>query len=306
MKSNLILVIVAFCLFGCTNTRKAPSVSEGKIIAYTSFISEHIDDRNVDIWLPESYTQGKDHPVLYMHDGQMLFDASQTWNGQAWNVHEVLTNLENDIQPLPIVVGIWNNAAARHANFVPQKVVDNYATPKLDSILRFTMSGEQKLFTEKPNADAYLKFLVEELKPHIDATFNTKSDVANSFIAGSSMGGLISLYALLEYPEVFGGAACLSTHWPVVFYVEDNPFPETIASYLSDNSQALRGKKLYLDRGTKTLDSLYELGQNSIDSIIDAAKIDGLIWKSEIFDGAEHTENDWNKRLDIPLRFLFE
>lgn len=188
MKSNLILVIVAFCLFGCTNTRKAPSVSEGKIIAYTSFISEHIDDRNVDIWLPESYTQGKDHPVLYIHDGQMLFDASQTWNGQAWNVQEVLTNLENDIQPLPIVVGIWNNAAARHANFVPQKVVDNYATPKLDSILRFTMSGEQKLFTEKPNADAYLKFLVDELKPHIDATFNTKSDVANSFIAGSSIG----------------------------------------------------------------------------------------------------------------------
>ena len=104
MKSNLVLALVVFCLCSCTNTRKAPNVSEGKMVTYTSFKSEHIDARNVDVWLPESYTQGKDHPVLYMHDGQMLFDASQTWNGQAWGIHEVLTKLKNDIQPLPIVV----------------------------------------------------------------------------------------------------------------------------------------------------------------------------------------------------------
>ena len=306
MKSNLVVTLIAFCLFGCTNTRKAPNVSEGRIVAYTSFMSAHIDARNIDVWLPKSYSQGKNHPVLYMHDGQMLFDASQTWNGQAWGVHEVLTKLENDIQPLPIVVGVWNNAAVRHANFIPQKVMDHYASPKLDSILHVTMSGKQKLFTKKPNADAYLKFLVKEVKPFIDASFNTKTDAANTFVMGSSMGGLISLYALLEYPEVFGGAACLSTHWPVVFYLEDNPFPEAIATYVNDNSQALRGKKLYLDRGTKTLDSMYSVAQNRIDCIIDAAKIDGLIWESKVFEGAAHTENDWNKRLDIPLRFLFE
>jgi enterochelin esterase-like enzyme len=120
------------------------------------------------------------------------------------------------------------------------------------------------------------------------------------------MGGLISLYALMEYPEVFGGAACLSTHWPVEFYLDNNPFTEAIASYVNNNCQALRGKRLYLDRGTKTLDSIYEEGQNKIDSIINKASIEGLVWESKVYQDAKHTENDWNKRLDIPLRFLFE
>jgi len=61
-----------------------------------------------------------------------------------------------------------------------------------------------------------------------------------------------------------------------------------------------------MDRGTKTLDSIYEEAQKKIDDIISKATIEGLIWKSKVFEGAEHTENDWNKRLDVPLGFLFE
>lgn len=105
--------------------KKRLSVAEGKIVSYTAFKSEYIDARNIDVWLPKSYSLGKKHPVLYMHDGQMLFDASQTWNGQEWGVDEVLTKLKNDIHPLPIVVGIWNNPSTRHADFAPQKHLNN-------------------------------------------------------------------------------------------------------------------------------------------------------------------------------------
>ena len=75
---------------------------------------------------------------------------------------------------------------------------------------------------------------------------------------------------------------------------------------INDNCQALRGKRLYLDRGTKTLDSIYEEGQNKIDSIINKASIECLVWESNVYQDAKHTENDWNERLDIPFRFLFE
>ena len=86
-----------------------------------------------------------------------------------------------------------------------------------------------------PSSDNYLKFIVEELKPFIDSTYSTLIDKENTFIAGSSMGGLISMYAVCEYPNVFGGAACLSTHWPGTFEVENNPIPEIFYNYLTNN-----------------------------------------------------------------------
>jgi len=306
MKLHVFIIVIALTLIACTNSKKGLSVAEGKIVSYTAFKSEYIDARNIDVWLPKSYSLGKKHPVLYMHDGQMLFDASQTWNGQEWGVDEVLTKLKNDIHPLPIVVGIWNNPSTRHADFAPQKALEQYATPLLDSLIEHTKRGNEKLFNRLPRADDYLKFLVEEVKPHIDKTFNTNPNSSHTFVVGSSMGGLISLYALMEYPEVFGGAGCLSTHWTVEFYLKDNPFPGAIAAYVRNNSQSLRGKKLYMDRGTKTLDSIYAEAQKKIDDILSKATIEGLIWKSKVFEGAEHTENDWNKRLDVPLGFLFE
>jgi predicted alpha/beta superfamily hydrolase len=102
--------------------------------------------------------------------------------------------------------------------------------------------------------------MVEELKPYIDAHFRTLPDVSNTFIMGSSMGGLISLYALCEYPQVFFGAGCVSTHFPIgrgitLKYLQDHlPDPET--------------HKFYFDYGTKTLDRTYETYQNKADKIL--------------------------------------
>ena len=81
----------------------------------------------------------------------------------------------------------------------------------------------------KPVSDNYLKFLVTELKPFIDKKYSVYKDMNHTFIAGSSMGGLISMYAICEYPRVFGGAACMSTHWPGIFSAEGNPVPDAFA-----------------------------------------------------------------------------
>jgi len=86
--------------------------------------------------------------------------------------------------------------------------------------------------------------------------------------------------------------------------MESNPFPKAIADYVNDNRQKLANKKLYMDYGTETLDSLYETPQKDINALLKSDRIQGLEWVCKKFSGAAHTEDDWQNRLGIPLRFL--
>ena len=187
-------------------------VTSGKVVRFPNFKSQFVDARNVDVWLPDGYSDKQQYAVLYMHDGQMLFDPETTWNKQSWEVDATAGQLIADKKTQPfIVVGIWNNNLKRHQEYFPRKAFES-----LDDSQRKFVSDillqQHKIDTElNPISDDYLKFLVTELKPFIDKTFATKADQSHTFIAGSSMGGLISMYAVCEYPKVFGGAACLST-----------------------------------------------------------------------------------------------
>ena len=127
-------------------------------------------------------------------------------------------------------------------------------------------------------ADEYLRFLTSELKPFIDSHYSTLPDRQHTFVAGSSMGGLISLYALCEYPDVFGGAACMSTHLPMITSADydraadiSQTVFEAFLRYLSDNLPASSGSHLlYTDRGDSTLDALYPPYQDRLDSLLSA------------------------------------
>ncbi|KAK3582505.1 hypothetical protein CHS0354_024053 [Potamilus streckersoni] len=122
----------------------------------------------------------------------------------------------------------------------------------------------------------------------------------STFILGSSMGALISLYAISEYPDVFGGAVCMSTHW-VGKKENDYERPRALAMYLDEKLPATETHKLYFDYGTKTLDSLYQVHQMMIDTLVQFKGYTEEHWMTKKFVGAAHDERAWRSRLHIPI-----
>ena len=303
MKLSL-LTLVLFSINTSAQNLKAVS---GKIQHMENFKSAHIESKNIDVWLPEGYSNKDKYAVLYMHDGQMLFDASTTWNKQEWNVDEVASKLiaENKTQKF-IVVGIWNNSIKRHQEYFPQKPYESLTKIEKDTVTsQLQKAGRTKdVFT--PISDSYLKFIVTELKPYIDKTFSTKKNRENTFIAGSSMGGLISMYAICEYPDIFGGAACLSTHWPGTFSTKNNPIPEAFISYLKNKLPNPKTHKIYFDYGDQTLDAMYKPFQEKVDIVMTEKGFTEKNWITKYFPNKDHSEKSWAERLDIPLTFLLK
>ena len=158
------------------------------------------------------------------------------------------------------MVGIWSTER-RFAEYTPAKPY-------------YAMSATQRTQIElerpgQPLSDEYLKFVVQELKPYVDQHFQTSPRRADTFVAGSSMGGLISLYAALEYPKVFGGAACFSTHWPLSLKVNSSAFTTAMVQYLGQKLPRRPKPQLYFDYGSATLDAWYEPHQLRVDSAVE-------------------------------------
>lgn len=304
MRSKLTLILIVFCsLLQAQNIK----VSTGKVQRFENFESKFIDARNVDVWLPNGYNTNEKYAVLYMHDGQMLFDAETTWNKQAWEVDEVAgkLNIEGKVKKF-IVVGIWNIAAKRHPEYFPQKPYERLSKVEKDTITAQLQKAGRTTDVFKPYSDSYLKFIVTELKPFIDKTFSTQTDKDNTFIAGSSMGGLISMYAICEYPDIFGAAACISTHWPGIFAVENNPIPEAFYAYLRKKLPNPKTNRIYFDYGDQTLDALYPPLQESADAVMKEKGFTTENWVTKFFPGKNHSEEAWAERLHIPLEFLLQ
>ena len=304
MKQILLVLFVLLSLNSAQAQISTPAF--GRIERLENFPSKLLAARNVDVWLPEGYSAKKKYAVLYMHDGQMLFDGTHSWNKQEWGVDETVTQLmkSGKIKNC-IVVGVWNTGATRHADYFPQRPFEALPAAFRDSLLtKVKRNKETALFATNVQSDAYLKFLVTELKPYIDSHFSTKKDRKNTFIAGSSMGGLISMYAICEYPEVFGGAACISTHWPGIIPMDNNPVPATFVQYLKEKLPDPRHHKIYFDYGTATLDAHYEPTQLQVDVVMKAKGFGPKNWITKKFEGADHSEKAWRERLDVPLVFL--
>lgn len=283
-----------------------PAVVSGKIVRVENFESKYVTARNIDIWLPEGYNGKKKFAVLYMHDGQMLYDSAGSWNKQSWDVDDAVTRLarQKKIREV-IVVGVWNGGPTRHPDYFPQKPFESLPQDQRDGIYQAARTNGISIFGDgKVQSDNYLKFLVTELKPYIDKTYATRKDRKNTFIAGSSMGGLISMYALCEYPDTFGGAACLSTHWPGIFSMENNPIPDAFVAYLQQHLPEPKTHKLYFDYGTETLDALYPPLQQKVDEVMKTKGWTSKNWMTREFKGEDHSERAWRKRLEIPLTFL--
>lgn len=263
--------------------------------------------RTVDVWLPEGYPAGAPYNVLYMQDGQMLFDSTTTWNKQEWKMDETMSRLmKNDSIRKTIVVAIWNHETNRHAEYMPQKVFEQCSQAFRDSVSRAFNGAGNPLFRTSVYSDRYLEFLVKTVKPHIDKNYKVNPEFDHTFIGGSSMGGMISIYALCEYPDVFGGAICLSTHWPGTFTLERNEIPDAMLTYLRQKLPMSKKHKIYLDRGTEGLDQLYEEAQFKVKALLLTKNYGNDNMMAITYDGTGHSEKDWSSRLHIPITFMLK
>lgn len=283
------------------------TASTGKIDRHYIYSPEMKETITIDVWTPQGYPadDGHRYPVIYMHDGQNLFDATTTWNRQAWEMDSVTSALVDagDIEA-PVIVGIHSVAETRLGDLMPQKAA-GYISVEPDSALQAFL-GFSPL-----RGDAYAEFMVKTLKPAMDSVYRLSPDRDSTFVMGSSMGGLMSIYAMSEYPEVFGGAACLSTHW-IGTLDGDLTFPDAMHDYLADRLPRDGRHRLYLDHGTASLDSLYGPANERM-----VALAESLGYKRSkcccnirptlenfVDEGAEHQERFWAARVDRPLRFL--
>lgn len=307
---------VAACAVPTVQKSLAPR-DGGRFVDYDNFSSEFVSARRVRVWLPPEYDASREpFAVLYMQDGQNLFDPPSPMARGAWEVDRHLLALRhaNAVRPT-IVVAVWNAGVNRAREYGPQAPIES-----LPAELRRIVPPNGGAADSAPLADAYVRFLATELKPFIDAHYKTRPGRDDTFVMGSSMGGLISLYALSSFPEVFGAAGCLSTHW--VITTNYAAFPAQFAPAASGDPRVeqmaaayrdwLRGHlpaagkhRLYFDHGTQGLDRLYGPLQQKVDVLLAAKGYrPGIDWMTRVFAGAPHDESAWRERLAIPLTFL--
>jgi len=253
--------------------------SDSQLRRHEQFHSEFLEqDRDVLAWLPPGYDGSTDvrYPVLYMHDGQNLFEPETAFKkGEHWRVGETATELieAGRIVP-PIIVGIYNTGEMR---------IDEY-TPTTDKKLG---GGD---------ADDYGRMIVEELKPLVDRTYRTKTDRASTGIAGSSLGGLVSLHLAFNHPAVFGKVAALS---PSVWW-DRKAILKTIREARSKPKS-----RVWVDMGTAE-------GRRGLDDarLLKAALVglgfaDGVDLHYAEYEGATHSEHAWSERVGPMLEWLF-
>ena len=286
--------------------RIAIPTMEGTLIHYKDFRSEFVRGRPVDVWLPNcsNLNSNEEYPVIYMHDGQMMFhhrDSSLAGMDVFWNVDEAVTRLINkkEIRPA-IVVSVWMSefpTGSRLAEYLPKKAITNEIWRSICDVNASDSEFTEKEINRVLSSDNYLKFLVEELKPFIDKTYPTLKEAGDTFMIGSSMGGLISAYAVEEYPYIFGGVACLSSDWAIGEGI--------LVEWFKANWPAAGKNRIYFDYGTESFDALYEPYQKQMDQVMRKYGYrQGEDWTTLRFEGADHSAKAWRQRLHIPLKFL--
>lgn len=307
MKNTNLIILLSVFMVQCASTDESNQAVEYVEKVQSEFISGHLDrylfkpenlaERFVDVWIPEAFEPDTAYSVIYMHDGQMLFDESSTWNGQEWRVDETLTRLmEAGKIPPTIVVGIWNADDQRTAEYFPED-----ALSLIDGVISDDLLSN---IPDEFRANRYVDFLAESVIPFVEENYPVIKNRDGRFVIGSSYGGLISLYTLTKYPKLFSGVGALSTHWPGT-YESNDEIPDGIREYLRRNLPAAGTHKIYYDHGTETLDSLYAPYQQKVDAMmVELGFTPDVDFKTEVYEGTNHSENAWAERFEVPIRYL--
>lgn len=248
-------------------------VPKGKVTGHVDYLgkmkAKGLLDRELIVWLPPEYDENssKRFPVLYMHDGQNLFDPATSSFGVDWQIDETLDSLSKlGTLDIPIVVGIYNTA---------ERTAD---------------------YTVGKQSQDYMKFVVEIVKPFIDKTYRTLSDAKNTAIGGSSYGGLISFKLAWEYPQVFSKAFCLSPALKIqnIDYVQN----------VIDSEK--RDVIFYIDNGGLGLEEQLQPGIDEMLNALESKgykKGKDLFWVND--KKARHFESDWAKRMPHAFELMY-
>lgn len=270
----------------------------GSFVDLGAVPSKHIAPTKVTVWLPPGYDGGKQrYGVVYMHDGQNLFDPKRSNFNKVWAADKSALRLIGAGKTKPfIIVGIDHPGEDRGRQYFPRVMADLVSTA-----VRQKMAAQGA--TKPIISDEYLKFLVEELKPQIDRQYRTRRTARHTAIAGSSMGGLISLYAVTKYPKVFGTAGAVSTHLPLGdpnwSPQERNDIFAGWRTYVRQELGKPAGRRIWFDHGTETLDAFYQPYQEVLDAALVAnGWRKGRDFSSKVYEGTPHEENAWAARLD--------
>jgi predicted alpha/beta superfamily hydrolase len=252
------IVLVLFLLF-FWSAKSQESTASKQISTFTIEAPQLHSTKKIWMYLPKNYVSStKKYPVIYMHDAQNLFDAKTSFSGE-WNVDEKLDSLNAQV----IVVGIEHGNDKRLEELTPFKN-EKYG------------GG---------NADKYLEFIVNTLKPEIDKKYRTKSNAKNTTIMGSSLGGLTSFYAAVKYPEVFGKAGVFSP----AFWINR----KDINDYMG-NSKKLKTKIYFLCGDSEGDDDSMLNDLNQMEHLLDANRCYCLyLNKKVIIKGGHHNEKLW-------------
>ncbi len=263
----------------------------GRLVYWTDVRSAYLGPtRHVEIWLPPGYDEAPStrYPVLYMSDGQNLFDPRIANTGVDWGVDQAVVRLvgRGTIPPV-IVVGVWNSSE-RGPEYSPWH-----------------------------RASAYARFLIEELMPRVNREFRTLTGPDHTAVMGSSMGGLLSFYLVTHHPDIFGACGCMSTHFPLSEATvaqlfpgaPTTPTPDTTPYIIRDIEAGLtvpKGVRYWFDYGTQGLDSTYGPTHAAVRAwLLKQGLVEGRDFVIRRYEGATHNEASWRARLDDPLQFLF-
>ncbi|MEI6643824.1 MAG: alpha/beta hydrolase-fold protein [Novosphingobium sp.] len=276
----------------------------GRRIEYEKVEAAGLPPQRLTIWLPPGYdSSNRRYPVLYMHDGHNLFDLANSNFQKIWAADKAMLKVmaEQGIEPR-IIVGIWAPGKDRFRQYLPRPAYD--AAPPALKAKMDEMTGGPVI------SDAYLAWLSGPLKDWVDHSFRTRPGREDTAIAGSSMGGLMSCYAISASPDVFGQAACVSSHWPAIGPDTVKGFnPETLGLWTGFFDRTLgapAGRRIWMDHGTATLDAFYAPYQEPIDAeFVKLGWQRGTDFESRVYPGAEHEENAWATRLPEILAWLF-
>ena len=274
IRPRLFLFLLAVLLFSaCSKNDKESSQStrhSNVTVISKPFNIEGLNrERQIRVYVPENYVSSdKKYPVLYMHDGQNLFDDATSYSGE-WGVDESLNELSMDL----IVVGIDNGGDKRMNELSP---------------------WENKDFGVAEGKE-YVEFIVKQLKPFIDNNYRTLSDRNNTAIMGSSMGGLISHYAIYEHPEIFSKAGIFSpSYW----------YSDSVFSF-TENKNGPKDSRLFLLVGEKEGADVVSNTQKMYAQIIESGHHNAAI-KIVIDPEGEHHESFWRKHFSDSVQWLFK